>query len=91
MWLEKIVSPKKYTALEIYKIAKVVGFFRNFLENYRKLYVSKGVYEDAMPKAQEFVDIAIANKNKKMNGPQRILDAIFQTKNTSYAEMFVDQ
>lgn len=82
-------SNTELSVQELGYLSKVLDYFKNFLENYNKIY-RNGKFVDALPIAQKHVEQLQKNKAVKVGWWSNIFNKIFNNPKASYLQTFGD-
>ncbi len=88
-FLSIYANEKKFTVQELKDIAKIVNYFRSFIEGYNKIHINN-VRMDAFDMTKDFVKQINNNSSRKYSGAQRMYLASVFNQKTNYYRMFID-
>ena len=76
-WLNDLADPTEFSSEELKNLERVIDYFRNFMENYNKVYRA-GKYVEATPLAQKYVAQMQNNKHKKVGWVDKLFGGLFK-------------
>lgn len=77
-WLQKLANPKEFSLEELKDLENVIDYFKNFMENYNKVY-RNGKYVEAEPLAQKYVDMMQKLKRVKVGWGRKQMETYLRS------------